>query len=116
MTPRRQPVSRIASRTAGTVGDRSLAAGSLLFPGILSQLLTQDVGAITVGPGAAAENPLAPRQPHFPAKAKRVIFLYMSGGVSHMDTFDPKPRLTADAGKPSGTGKPQDENNLNSPP
>jgi len=35
----------------------------------------------------------------FPAKAKRVIFLYMSGGVSHVDTFDPKPRLTADHGK-----------------
>ena len=32
----------------------------------------------------------------FPAKAKRVIFLYMSGGVSHVDTFDPKPKLTAD--------------------
>lgn len=35
----------------------------------------------------------------FPAKAKRVIFLYMSGGASHVDTFDPKPKLIADAGK-----------------
>ena len=40
-----------------------------------------------------------PRPPHFPPKAKRVIFLYMSGGVSHVDSFDPKPKLFADAGK-----------------
>lgn len=48
----------------------------------------------------AAQDPLAPRAPHFPAKAKRVIFLFMHGGPSHMDTFDPKPRLTKDHGKP----------------
>jgi len=40
-------------------------------------------------------DPLAPRMPMFPAKAKRVIFLFMSGGVSHVDTFDPKPKLAA---------------------
>src|SRR6185436_6063190 len=45
-------------------------------------------------------NPLAPKPSHFPARAKRVIFLFMHGGPSHMDTFDPKPRLTADHGKP----------------
>jgi hypothetical protein len=39
-------------------------------------------------------DPLAPRQPpHYPAKAKRVIFLFMSGGPSHLETFDPKPEL-----------------------
>ena len=38
--------------------------------------------------------------PHFPAKAKRVIFLFMHGGPSHLDTFDPKPRLIQDHGKP----------------
>ena len=42
-------------------------------------------------------NPLAPRPPHFPAKAKQVIFLYMDGGPSQVDTFDPKPRLTGRA-------------------
>ncbi|MBM3788082.1 MAG: DUF1501 domain-containing protein [Acidobacteria bacterium] len=42
----------------------------------------------------------APKQPHFPAKAKRIIFLFMHGGPSHLDTFDPKPRLTLDHGKP----------------
>ena len=44
---------------------------------------------------------MAPKQPHFPAKAKRVIFLYMTGGVSHVDSFDPKPKLTADHGQES---------------
>jgi hypothetical protein len=44
--------------------------------------------------------PLAVRPPMFPARAKRAIFLFMSGGPSHVDTFDPKPRLTRDAGKP----------------
>lgn len=39
-------------------------------------------------------NPLAPKAPHFPAKAKRVIFLAMQGGPSHLDTFDYKPTLT----------------------
>jgi hypothetical protein len=46
------------------------------------------------------ENPLRPRAPHFPAQAKRVIFLFMHGGPSHIDTFDPKPRLARDNGKP----------------
>jgi hypothetical protein len=41
----------------------------------------------------AARNPLAPKSPHFPARAKRVIFLFMSGGPSHVDTFDYKPEL-----------------------
>lgn len=43
--------------------------------------------------------PLAPKKPHFSARAKRVIFLCMRGGPSHMETFDPKPKLTADNGK-----------------
>ncbi|MEE2776912.1 MAG: DUF1501 domain-containing protein [Acidobacteriota bacterium] len=42
----------------------------------------------------------APSAPDFPAKAKHVIFLYMSGGVSHVDSFDPKPRLNRDHGQP----------------
>jgi hypothetical protein len=54
---------------------------------------------------AAAERqrvrPLAARPPHFPARAKRVIFLCMHGAPSHVDTFDYKPRLLADTGRPS---------------
>jgi len=71
---------------------RSLASASMLLPGMLHEMLAASAVPQINGP----ENPLAPRAPLFPAKAKRVIFLYMSGGVSHVDTFDPKPRLTAD--------------------
>lgn len=49
---------------------------------------------------AAVENPLAPKSTHFPARAKRVVFIFMKGGPSHVDTFDPKPLLTRDHGKP----------------
>ena len=75
---------------------RSLAGSSLLLPGIVSDLLAADAR----GEAVAADDPLAPKPPHFPAKAKRVIFLHMSGGVSHVDSFDYKPRLIADHGKP----------------
>ena len=51
---------------------------------------------------ASAANPLDARPPQFPAKARSVIFLYMDGGPSQIDTFDPKPRLTAEHGKPFG--------------
>ncbi|WP_020468550.1 DUF1501 domain-containing protein [Zavarzinella formosa] len=56
---------------------------------------------------SAAVDPLAPKKPHFPARAKRVIFLFMKGGPSHMDTFDPKPLLTRDHGKPFPGNKPR---------
>jgi hypothetical protein len=46
-----------------------------------------------------AVNPLAVKQPQFPARAKRVIFLFMQGGVSHVDSYDYKPRLEKDNGK-----------------
>ncbi len=50
-----------------------------------------------------AASPLTPRQPHFPGKAKRVIHLFMNGGPSHVDTFDPKPALARYAGQPLPT-------------
>lgn len=71
---------------------RSIVGGSLLLPGIVSQLLAEDQAP-------SESDSLSPRLPHFSAKAKRVIFLYMSGGVSHVDSWDPKPKLVADAGK-----------------
>jgi len=49
---------------------------------------------------AASANPLAPKPPHFPAKAKHVVFLFMNGAPSHIDTFDPKPALTKYDGQP----------------
>ncbi len=45
-------------------------------------------------------DPLAPKKPHFPAKAKRVIHLFMAGAPSHLDLFDPKPALAKLEGKP----------------
>ena len=47
-----------------------------------------------------------PGPPHFPARAKRVIFLFMHGGPSSIDTFDPKPRLIRDHGKPLPINRP----------
>src|ERR1700690_4317478 len=69
---------------------QSLAGASMLLPGMMHEML-----AAEAAPGNGPD-PLAPKAPMFPAKAKRVIFLFMSGGVSHVDTFDPKPRLVAD--------------------
>jgi len=70
---------------------RSMAAGSSLLPALVSQMLAEAAGP--------AGDPLAPRPAHFPAKAKRVIFLFMGGGVSHVDSWDPKPRLFRAAGQ-----------------
>lgn len=66
---------------------RSAVAGSSLFPALLSQLMADADGLPNAG-GV-----------HFEPKAKRVIFLFMTGGVSHVDTFDPKPALNRDHGK-----------------
>jgi hypothetical protein len=76
---------------------RSLVGGSLLMPGILSELL---VGSAS----AAPTDPLSPKPSHFPAKARRVIFIFSNGGVSQMDTFDPKPELMKADGKKTGVG------------
>jgi hypothetical protein len=56
----------------------------------LATLLQENAAASS----AARVDPLAPRAPHFLPKAKRLIFLFMNGGPSHVDTFDPKPELT----------------------
>ena len=48
----------------------------------------------------AATHPLAPRRPHFAPRAKRVLWLFMHGGPSHMDLWDPKPDLIRHAGQP----------------
>lgn len=65
---------------------RSAVAGSSLMSGLIQQLAADGNSSLQDG-GV-----------HFPAKAKRVIFLFMTGGVSHVDTFDPKPALTRDHG------------------
>src|SRR5579885_3899560 len=62
----------------------------------LAQLLAKD-GLAATTPDV---NPLAPKKPHFPAKAKNVIFMFMEGGPSQLDLFDPKPELQKWSGKP----------------
>lgn len=62
--------------------------GSVALTSMLAESVRADPG-----------NPLAPKAGHFPASADRIIFLYSTGGVSHVDTFDYKPRLNADHGK-----------------
>lgn len=69
--------------------------GALGLASLLGEYSPSAVQAST-----ASDNPLAPRAPHFSARARRVIFLFMNGGPSHLDTFDPKPVLTQNDGKP----------------
>jgi hypothetical protein len=69
--------------------------GYLAFAGLAQQAMAQEAGS---------SSPLAPKMPHYAARAKRVIFLFMQGGPSHVDTFDYKPKLIADNGKSHGRG------------
>ncbi len=71
---------------------RSLAGGGLILPGLLSQLLAEREGSTAL-------------EPHFTPRVKRVIFLFMTGGVSHVDTFDPKPVLNSKHGRPHGRNR-----------
>lgn len=76
----------------------------------LEALLGEEARAGSVPKPAAAPapgNPLAVKPPHFPARAKRVIFLFMHGGPSQVDTFDYKPLLQRDSGKPLPFAKPR---------
>ncbi|MDE0260966.1 MAG: DUF1501 domain-containing protein [Bryobacterales bacterium] len=85
--PARAPLSRRTMLRRSALGFGSLGLYSLLQQ---SDLLA----------APASSGPLASKRPHFAPRAKRIIFLFMHGGVSHVDTFDPKPRLDSDNGKP----------------
>ena len=82
----RRPVSRRALLRRSALGFGALGLYSLL-----------DEAALLATPSGGSE---AGGKPHFEPRAKRIIFLFMHGGVSHIDTFDPKPRLDTDHGKP----------------
>ena len=73
-------------------GFGALALAELLRGSALGTALEEEARSAT--------QPLLPRRPHFAAKAKSVIFLFMEGGPSHLDTFDPKPALLELAGQP----------------
>src|SRR5712671_8082103 len=83
---------------------RSGAAFGLLA---LADLLAAESAPSTAAEPDRVTQPYAVRPPHHPARAKRVIFLYMPGGPSHVDLFDPKPRLLEDNGKPLPFEKPK---------
>lgn len=74
------------------MGFGMLGLANLLGPEILSAALTES--------DTRSNSPLAPKSPHFPARAKRVIHIFANGGPSHLDTFDPKPMLTKLHGQP----------------
>ncbi|MBL9089681.1 MAG: DUF1501 domain-containing protein [Planctomycetaceae bacterium] len=89
-----------------TTSRRELLKSSAVGFGHLAfaSLLAQEAGAVEAAagskPGAsAARNPLQAKSPHFAPRAKRIVFLFMKGGPSHVDTFDPKPQLDRDHGK-----------------
>jgi hypothetical protein len=73
--------------------------GYLALAGILGQETPPARAAAASSSGSATTGPLAPRPPHFPAKAKRIIFLFMTGAASQMDTWEYKPLLQIDDGK-----------------
>src|SRR5690349_10086543 len=76
----------------------SIGFGSLALAGLMTD---------TQAAEKRLADPLAPHAPHFPAKATRVIFLFMHGGPSQVDTFDYKPLLERDHGKPLPFAKPR---------
>jgi hypothetical protein len=87
------PLTRREVLAKSAVGFGSLALAAML--------------ADDAAPAQSSADPLAPRRPHFPARAKRVIFLFMKGGPSHLDTFDPKPLLQRDHGRPYPFTRPR---------
>src|SRR5437016_2382255 len=88
------------------LGQIALGFGGVALTALLAEEARGESPSLALRAGG---NPLAPKAPHFPAKAKRVIFLFMHGGVSHVDTFDPKPKLAAMNGKPPPLAKPKFE-------
>ena len=88
-----RPVSRRDALRRAAAG-----FGSMAFAGLLAE---------EASAAKAPSNPLDPKPPHFPARARRIIFLFMKGGPSHMDTFDYKPLLQRDDGKPLPFAKPR---------
>jgi hypothetical protein len=70
------------------------------FGGLALASLLHDEEARAGSTGEGESDPLAPKPPHLPAKARAVIFLFMAGGPSHLETFDPKPLLNKLEGQP----------------
>ncbi len=93
------PAALQRNHTPIAIGRRDmLTRCGMGFGGLaLGAFLQSDAAQAATAPST---NPLLPKVAHFPAKAKRVIHLFMNGGPSHVDTFDPKPALQKYGGKP----------------
>ena len=78
--------------------------------------LLRDADLLVPSASGAAANPMAPKQPHFPARAKHIIHIYLNGGPSQVDTFDPKPALAKWAEKTIPTGNLMTERPTGTPP
>jgi hypothetical protein len=91
----------------GLLKSTALGFGHLALASLLNDSLLNDSQLNGAAADDRARNPLAPRKPHFPARARRVIFLFMAGGPSQVDTFDHKPLLSRDDGKPLPFDKPR---------
>lgn len=102
----RREMLRFCGNGFGMLGLSALLSDEARASASIARALTKSAPANGVKDAAGAVNPLALKTPMFPARAKRVIFLFMSGGPSHVDTFDPKPRLMAEGGKPLPFEKP----------
>src|SRR5215510_3920054 len=76
----------------GMLGAAACGLGQLALWAMADEQAQRDVQSAGLGRGIPA--------PHFPPRAKRIIFLFMWGGPSHVDLFDPKPRLNEEDGKP----------------
>jgi hypothetical protein len=81
---------------------RNTAAGfgNVALMAMLGDFATGSRSLASEQAATKSDSPLAAKVPHLPARAKRIIFLFMKGGPSHVDTFDPKPMLDRDHGKP----------------
>jgi len=84
-----------------------MGMGAMALAGMMGELGLTSTAEAAVNPKALG--PLAPKQPHFAPKAKRVIHLFMNGGPSHVDTFDPKPLLDKYHGQVLPTENPRTE-------
>jgi len=76
--------------------------GSVALASLMMDSDYGDASRLSAAEGHRGENSLVARRPHYEAKVRNVIFLYMDGGPSQVDTFDPKPRLDRENGKPFG--------------
>jgi len=77
-----------------------LGVGALALPGLLADSLQAS---------SQRASPMAPKAPHYPARAKRLIHIFCNGGPSHVDTFDPKPSILKYAGQPMPGETPRTE-------